>query len=144
MKIRSPRKSTLRWRASWIILPGLILSTAFAWSANDEKADKKLLLQQQFVSQIQPTLQKFCYPCHNSSKISGGINLADFKTTLSLQKDQETWRKVVTQLRARSMPPSGSPSPDVTLRETLTNWLHTTLETVDTAVVPKNPGRILV
>lgn len=142
MKIPFYNIPNLRSNAPWILLPALILSSAWARSADSDVTNKAQ--EQQFDSQIQPALQKYCYPCHNGTKVSGGVNLADFKTVVTLQKDQATWRKVVTQLRARSMPPAGSPAPDNTLRETIANWLHTTLETTTNTAVAKNPGRILV
>ncbi len=121
--------------------PFLIISAALARGTDAPQINK---LQQQFENQIQPSIQKYCNPCHNNTKVSGGVNLAAFKTVTELQKDQDTWRKVVLQLRSRSMPPNGSPAPDDALRETLTRWLHTTLENTDTKVVPASPGRILV
>src|SRR4051812_12698760 len=65
--------------------------------------------QEGYTQSAQPVLKQFCYNCHAAGKASAGVNLAGYVDIASIQKDQTTWRKVVTQLRDRTMPPKNAP-----------------------------------
>jgi hypothetical protein len=59
---------------------------------------------------------QYCYGCHNQAAKARGVESAlrltlDQLDTAHVEKDPETWEKVVRKLRAGMMPPSGMPRP---------------------------------
>jgi hypothetical protein len=59
---------------------------------------------------------QYCYGCHNQAARTRGVESAlrlalDQLDTAHIEKDPETWEKVVRKLRAGMMPPSGMPRP---------------------------------
>ena len=97
-----------------------------------------------YTGEIKPLLQQFCVGCHNAKSAAGGVDLAKYADVTAIQKDQATWRKVLTQVRERSMPPSGVPHPAPEQNDRLAAWLAEALDNVDPALLPKNPGRVLI
>src|SRR5580765_6483245 len=56
-------------------------------------------------------LQKYCITCHNERLRTAGLAL----DTVDISKpdaNPDVWERVITRLRARSMPPAGNPRPD--------------------------------
>lgn len=100
--------------------------------------------QDAYTRTAQPMLKQFCYTCHSAAKASGGLNLAGYADVPSIQKDQTNWRKVLTQLRERTMPPKQAPQPSVEQRQQLIDWVTQTVDNVDEGLLPKNPGRVLI
>lgn len=135
------RPSLALW-SPLLLLPVLSVSAGLARGA-DEKPD---LTKQQaaYEKEIRPVLQQFCVGCHNEKKSLGGINLTAFAEVTAVQRDQTTWRKVLTQVRERHMPPSNLPQPKLEQREQIVTWLAHTLDTADPNLLPKNPGRVLI
>lgn len=93
---------------------------------------------------IKPFMKQYCYGCHGEKNPRGGVNLAKYADVVSLQKDQVHWRKVVTMIRERSMPPRGTPQPKQDERDRISAWLAQTLDNVDEKLLPPNPGKILI
>jgi hypothetical protein len=143
MKLKSnnlPRLTPARFM-SFYVAPVLLLGVGAAWGAEKQvaKPDNTTFLQT-----IKPQLNQLCFKCHGAQNGSAGISLAAFADISAIQKDQATWRKVLTQLRDRSMPPKTAPQPTEAQRQQLIDWLRATLNSVDDSQLPKNPGRILV
>jgi hypothetical protein len=97
-----------------------------------------------YEKEIRPLFQQFCFRCHGEKNGNGGVSLAAFTTVTAIQKDQTTWRKVLKQLRERSMPPPGVPRPNAEQRDQLITWLSDTLDNVDPSLLPRSPGRVLI
>lgn len=130
----------------YLLLPLCLLCAAIAWgdapprsSSPQNSAD-----QAGYEREIRPLLAQYCDSCHGGEKPAEGIDLTRFKTVASIQRDQATWRKVLTQVRERTMPPKGMPQPSDAQRERLTEWLSHTLDNVPDHLIPKNPGRVLI
>ncbi len=100
--------------------------------------------QSEYEKTMQPVLTQYCGKCHGEKGGASGINLGAFHDVVALQRDQTTWRKVVTRLRERTMPPPGTPQPSQEQRNLVSDWLTKTLNNVDPALLPKNPGRVLI
>jgi mono/diheme cytochrome c family protein len=84
-------------------------------------------------------LDKYCVTCHNEKTRTAGLNLATLDTA-RLSADPETVEKVIAKLRAGSMPPPGSPRPDVETYHKLAGLLE---QEMDRAWETRpNPGRI--
>jgi hypothetical protein len=135
------RHSVALW-SPLLLFPVLALGAGLARGA-DEKANPAAQ-QATYEKDIRPVLQQFCFGCHGEKKALGGINLTKFAEVTALQRDQTTWRKVLTQVRERHMPPSNLPQPKPEQREQLVAWLAHALDSADPNLLPKNPGRVLI
>jgi len=125
-----------------IALPPIALAgVGFARIARSEPQPSP---QVKFEQSAKPLLTQYCAGCHGPQKASGGVNLARFTDVVSIQKDQTTWRKVLHQLRDRTMPPRNAPPLSTQQREQLVEWLTQTLDNVDEGLLEKNPGRVLI
>ncbi len=127
----------------------LLGATAFlsllgaAWARG---ADPPVVVSDQttFEKQMRPIMKQVCVRCHSGQKPAGGINLDVAGDITTLQRDQTTWRKVITQLHGRTMPPPNAPQPTEEQRSQLLVWLNHTLDGASDAVLAKNPGRVLI
>lgn len=125
-----------------LLLPVLAISAGLARGA-DEKTNTAAQ-QATYEKEIKPLVQQFCLGCHGDKKALAGINLATFADVASVQRDQTTWRKVLSQVRERHMPPSNLPQPKQEQRDHFVAWLANALDTADPNLLPKNPGRVLI
>ncbi|MBW3625493.1 MAG: DUF1592 domain-containing protein, partial [Armatimonadetes bacterium] len=142
--LKAPRSSRLPLALSLAsLLPVLTIGGGLAVSA--DKGEKPAPTHQAaYEKEVKPLFKQFCEGCHGPSNAAGGINLAKYATVTDLQKDQATWRKVLAQLRERSMPPRGLPKPTPQQNDHLVHWLNDALNNVDPSLLPKNPGRVLI
>jgi mono/diheme cytochrome c family protein len=86
----------------------------------------------------QAVVQKYCITCHNERLRTAGLAL----DTVDISKpdaNPDVWERVITRLRARSMPPAGSPRPDAATYQAVASWLETEIDRAWTA--HPNPGR---
>ncbi len=100
--------------------------------------------EQAEVDQVRPLLRRFCGGCHGAQQPQAGLNLDAFATVPALQRDQETWRAVLTRIREGSMPPPGQARPDDAERERLAAWLQRILDAVDDRVISPDPGHTVL
>src|SRR5579859_4356291 len=78
-------------------------------------------------------LTQTCYGCHNQAAKARGVESALRLTLDSLdpahvEKDPETWEKVVRKLRAGMMPPSGMPRPKPEIFESAIVYVENELD----------------
>jgi mono/diheme cytochrome c family protein len=81
----------------------------------------------QTASPSEAVIKRYCISCHNQRLNTGGLAL----DTLDLSKptaNPDVWEKVISKLRARSMPPAGSPRPDAATYRTVASWLEGELD----------------
>ena len=83
-------------------------------------------------------LDRFCVRCHNERTRTAGLTL-DTMDLAQVYSDAESWEKVVTKLRAQTMPPGGSPRPDEATYQIVASWLETEIDAV--ALTNPEPGR---
>ena len=123
------------------LFPALLICAGWAKGADDKPVSPQNL---DYEKEVRPLLQKFCVSCHGEKDGAGGISLNVAKGIEGIQKDQGTWRKVLRQMRERSMPPQGTPHPGQNERDKLTFWLEHTLDSADERLLPKNAGSVLI
>lgn len=122
---------------------GLLLLNHAA-SGVEEKVLLSPSTQSRYEKEIRPALEQYCAGCHGVKKQSGDINLSGFDTALSIQRNPALWRKVVTQMHERTMPPEGKPQPTDAQRDAVVKWLEETLKAFEEAAVPTDPGRTVI
>ena len=83
-------------------------------------------------------VDQYCISCHNDSLKTAELAL-DVVSAQRVKENAETWEKVVRKLRARQMPPVGSPRPDENTYESAVGFLEASLDSV--AAAQPNPGR---
>src|SRR5712691_3458888 len=86
----------------------------------------------------QAVLQRYCITCHNERLRTAGLALDTFDISKP-DANPDVWERVITRLRARSMPPAGSPRPDAATYDAVASWLETEIDRAWAA--HPNPGR---
>jgi hypothetical protein len=85
------------------------------------------------------TFGHYCVDCHNRSDYTADIAF-DTMTPASVARKPEIFEKAVRKLRARMMPPPGSPQPKGATVDALVGWLETSLDAA--AAADPNPGHV--
>ena len=83
--------------------------------------------------------RRYCIGCHNDRLRTADLSIAALDVD-NVPADAETWEKVVTRLRAGSMPPPGRPRPDEATYRHVAGWLESELDGAWAAA--PYPGRI--
>ena len=87
---------------------------------------------------VREALDRFCVRCHNDRLRTADLAL-DTHDLADVGTDAETWERVIVKLRARTMPPAGSPRPAEATYRAVASWLETEIDTV--ALASLDPGR---
>ena len=87
---------------------------------------------------LQQTIGRYCATCHNDRLQTAGLVLTGLDLS-EVGAHAETWEKVITKLRTRTMPPVGRPRPAADTYDTLAGWLETEIDRF--AAAGPNPGR---
>jgi hypothetical protein len=88
---------------------------------------------------VQALVNTYCVTCHNKVSAVAGLVLDTIDATRPASNPQ-VWEKVITKLRAGTMPPQGMPRPEIAVYEEAATWLETELDRAWAA--SPNPGRI--
>jgi mono/diheme cytochrome c family protein len=83
-------------------------------------------------------VDQHCTSCHNDNLKIGGLDL-DAVGAHPVEENTEIWEKVLRKIRARQMPPLGSPRPDEATYEAVVSSLAASLDRA--AAAEPNPGR---
>ena len=151
-----PRRDGWLLAAAWIvagataagIAGGTVLVEAAGGPAPGEPAPGRLqaagaaAAQQTSVdpnAEPQRMFRRYCIGCHNDRLRTADLSIAALDVE-NVPADAETWEKVVTRLRAGSMPPPGRPRPDEATYRHVAGWLESELDSAWAAA--PNPGRI--
>jgi hypothetical protein len=85
-------------------------------------------------------IDRYCTACHNERLRTANLVLESGEASLhQLAGDAARWERVALKLRARSMPPPGSPRPAPEVYAGFASWLEGALD--DLATDRPNPGR---
>lgn len=91
------------------------------------------------LSSDQRFVTQYCQTCHNDQLKTGGLSLQRMDSA-QVSRNPETWEKVVRQLRAGMMPPSGVPRPTRTVIDEFVGHLESSLDKY--GAQHPNPGTI--
>ncbi len=84
-------------------------------------------------------LDTYCVTCHNQRLKTAGLAL-DAVDVTAPHTNPEIWERVITRLRAGSMPPAGRPRPDAATSRSVAAWLEADIDRAWAA--RPNPGRV--
>jgi hypothetical protein len=94
--------------------------------------------QQPASPSVPSVVNRYCVSCHNDRTKSGGLTLAAVASH-DVAQDADVWEKVLRKIRARQMPPIGTPRPDEATYDAVIASLETSLDRA--AAASPNPGR---
>ena len=97
-----------------------------------------------YQKEIVPALRDYCYNCHGEEKQKGGVDLEKFHDSRAILTDPKLWQSVLQKVRDREMPPPDKHQPSMDERNTLEIRLRQTVEAVESAQKPYDPGRVLI
>ena len=89
-------------------------------------------------AELQAVIGKYCVGCH-SERLKSGDLVLEKKELSQASTEPEAWERVARKLRARAMPPIGSPRPDVATLDRLRVAVEAGLDKTVTGT--PNPGR---
>lgn len=105
-------------RAALIIAltSGVLVLAALAPSQNKPAPPK-------YETKVLPLMKKYCFACHSGPKPADNIDFSRFKTDAQARKAARLWKKADTELKAKAMPPKGSPMPTAAEVKTIRDWI---------------------
>src|SRR5947207_11109596 len=87
---------------------------------------------------VPSVINRYCVSCHNGRLKSGALAL-DAVASHEIAQDPDVWEKVLRKVRARQMPPVGTPRPDDATYDAVIASLEASLDRA--AADAPNPGR---
>src|SRR5919197_353697 len=81
---------------------------AVAWSSAQTQAQAPQSTPS--TPNLKATLDRYCIPCHSQRLATAGVVLEGIDVSNPAAR-ADVWERVITKLRARSMPPAGLPRP---------------------------------
>jgi hypothetical protein len=95
-------------------------------------ADKKAEREQQFRTQVQPLIQKYCFECHGDGSSEGDFNLDKYTSAQRMLEGRRNWLKVLRRVNAGDMPPKDADKhPSKEEYALLAKFIDTTLNDID-------------
>ena len=101
-----------------------------------------------FTTNAQPLLKKYCYDCHSANKQKGGIEVDQLKTTLDAFQYHRFLENIAHAVEAGSMPPKDDVDDDEiptdAERALLLKEIKATQSKLEHGNFPRNPGRPMI
>jgi hypothetical protein len=110
---------SLLWACSLSVLPKALAASP-PKSGITSKSSKTAKLS--FQNQVQPLLNRYCYPCHGEKK-KGDLDLRIYTDETIASRDRHIFEKVLKNLQAHEMPPESKPQPTPAERDLITRWV---------------------
>jgi hypothetical protein len=130
------------WLArQWIEWPGLAVALVLVTLCPCRSGAAEGVAEK-FDQQIRPILEDYCYACHGNGLKKGGVVLDELGADQARLRDHDLWWRVLKNVRAGIMPPTGKPAPTDQERRLLEDWIKYRAFGID----PKkpDPGRVTV
>lgn len=130
------KTSFARVVAAWLAGVAVVSSTVAATTA------VKTTGAPDYVRQVKPLLEKYCYDCHGDGADKGDLVLDRHKSDAERAADLELWLGVWRNLESQLMPPAKKSQPTEAERQLVLRWIERSVFKVD----PENPdpGRVTV
>ena len=131
-------------RATLICLACFLAASSLSVpSYAQEVSDSLRKVQREFNDKIRPMLETHCGDCHWGDNADADLNLEQYETIDQLLSGRKKWKKVLTRVAAKEMPPPEDydPIPDDDHAKLL-GWIDQLLNSVDCTTI--NPGRVTI
>jgi len=97
----------------------------------------------EYVKDVKPLLETYCFKCHGNGKKKGGVDLQAFTTADAAIKDPKTWQAVLDNVQSGDMPPDDEEKqPKLDERESIEKWIEFTVFAIDPT--HPDPGRVTI
>lgn len=97
----------------------------------------------EFQSEIQPLLKKYCFECHSGNDAKGEIDFASLRSDQDIDAAFETWEQTAQRLIDREMPPDGELQPTESEKSKILDWYQRRfVESVQAKPGPFRPRRL--
>ncbi len=94
-----------------------------------------------YVKDVKPLLDTYCFKCHGNGKKKGGVDLQAFASPEAAIKDPKTWQAVLDNVQSGDMPPDDEDKqPKLDERERIEKWIEYTVFAIDPT--HPDPGRV--
>jgi len=106
-------------------------------------AEPPAAVPQSFDATVLPFVKRYCLKCHSGDDAERGVQLDKYRTAAAVSEDRATWRKVLSMLHARKMPPKDSRRPKDEEYDAVSAWLEAALGPAG-RTGPPDPGRVTI
>jgi hypothetical protein len=90
--------------------------------ATEKEETKEEKATKHFEKIIRPSLEQYCYSCHDSNDKQADLDLTAFSSYESASQASSVWMRVLERVQADEMPPKGATSMNFDARQNLINW----------------------
>ena len=128
-----------------LLLACLAIGSVQNWLPAEETAQQRIAKRaEQFTTQIQPLLAKYCYDCHGGTKTEGELSLVSFKSQEQVLKERKRWLLILQKVESGAMPlEEAKLHPTKEERKELVDWIGGALTDIDCSGSP-DPGRVTI
>jgi uncharacterized protein DUF1592/uncharacterized protein DUF1588/uncharacterized protein DUF1587/uncharacterized protein DUF1585/uncharacterized protein DUF1595 len=117
-----------------ILLASALTFVAAVWATIGVEAGLQTRLEQP-ADLVSTTSRTYCQTCHNDRLKTGGLSLEG----LTVDRDAETWEKVIRKVRSGMMPPAGAKRPERAALDAFAGSIESAIDRA--AAANPNPGR---
>jgi len=112
----------------------------FRWTNTNPLVGQELSLDDrlgnEWTTDIQPLMNRYCGDCHMQSGNEGGVNFDDYKDLERIRQHASTWEQIRGVVRAEAMPPPEETKLTPEHKLKLTTWIQAVLHDVDCNCAP--------
>jgi hypothetical protein len=119
----------------------VLLASAFAFvaaswvSVGGQQSENAVSGLSRTEADVAGVSRTYCQTCHNDRMKTGGLSLE----ALTLDRDAETWEKVIRKVRSGMMPPAGAKRPERAALDAFAGSIENAIDRA--AAASPNPGR---
>jgi hypothetical protein len=119
----------------------LLLACVLALGGDDDAdlAQARTAALKTFKDQVSPFITTYCLRCHGDKKQKGGVRFEYALKTPAVPSFRTLWKKAVTHLQSRDMPPEKEKQPSDEERRMFVDWLSRIKY-----LSPKDPGEFVI
>ena len=90
---------------------------------NSSVADSLKGSQYDFLKDVKPIIQKFCFDCHDEDTMKGYVQLDNLDPDIVKGKDGGKWHAALDVINTSDMPPKKKKQPSDQERRILVDWM---------------------
>ena len=136
-------KSGIRIRIGLALLACALAILGFVFPSIQAAEPSRESLAAEYLKEVRPLFQRYCWRCHNSQKHQADVNLNSFTSLADISKAPRTWQKVLEMLESRQMPPKIAKQPNDPERDRLQSWVRSFLKT-EARAQAGDPGPVVL
>jgi hypothetical protein len=117
----------MRWVPLTLLAAVLAVLSIPAQGADSQQeklpSPKPVRAELEFIKDIRPLLQTYCFQCHNTTKRRAGLDLEKIESDTAALDLYDLWDQVGERLHGKEMPPAKSKQPTDEQRQKLLAWV---------------------